>query len=122
MTYEWTEKRLRYWKKTLELYQITPTELNEIRTKLIVASDFRCGCCGRDLSKQTVYLDHDHHTGELRGIACFHCNRFGIGGHTLESAQSVVSYLGDPPARKLLPAILETLRGTEETEGTEARA
>lgn len=113
MVYEWTTKRLAYWKKTLGLYQITPTQLNELRLRLIIALGFKCGNCGRDLSEQTVYLDHDHHSGEIRGIACFNCNRFEIGGHTVETAARALRYLSNPPARELLPALLKALNTPE---------
>jgi hypothetical protein len=35
----------------------------------------RCAICGRDVP---LHIDHDHVTGEFRGLLCFNCNT-GIG-------------------------------------------
>jgi hypothetical protein len=102
-----------YWQKTLDFHHLEPKQLNVVRKELLVAQGFRCGVCGGDLSKKTAYLDHDHHTGELRGICCFECNRFRVARNTTDTAIEVVRYLSDPPARRLLPAILKALNTTE---------
>lgn len=110
MAYEWTEERLRYWNKTLKLYGLEPTELNELRTRLIVAQGYRCALCNRYLGKvgglpgRRMYLDHDHHTGAIRGILCFDCNRYKVAKNSTQSALEIVRYLNDPPAHKHLEA------------------
>lgn len=40
----------------------------------------RCGICGKHISEQKkrFHVDHDHNTGEIRGLLCFRCN-FGLG-------------------------------------------
>lgn len=110
MPYEWTEERMAYWKKTLDYYHLTPTELCRVRKELLVAQGFRCAVCQCDLSGRTAYLDHDHHTGELRGMCCMECNRFRVARNTEDTALEVVRYLADPPARKFLPDILAKLK------------
>jgi hypothetical protein len=44
---------------------------------LIVFQLGRCAACGDELRgdrNQGVHVDHDHATGEVRGLLCFHCN------------------------------------------------
>src|SRR5690606_19146421 len=62
-------KRQRYLKTT---YGITLDEYNE----LFAAQDGCCASCGvhqSELSKP-LFVDHDHETGEIRGLLCQHCN------------------------------------------------
>jgi len=52
---------------------------------LLSKQDGRCAICGADRpgvdtnsSRVHLYVDHDHSTGEIRGLLCSRCN-FGIG-------------------------------------------
>ena len=51
-----------------------------------------CLCCNRQVD--TLYVDHDHITGKIRGLICHKCN-IGIGllGDTLDSVLNAVAYL-----------------------------
>lgn len=64
----------------------------------------RCGICGsssaRDGRSTRLCIDHDHETGDVRGLLCGPCNR-GIG------------YLADDPER--LDAAARYLRGGDVT-------
>jgi hypothetical protein len=40
-----------------------------------------------------LYREHDHATGEARGLACFRCNKVILGGRTLTELRSAVAYL-----------------------------
>ena len=33
-----------------------------------------CGICGRKPGKISLHVDHDHETGEIRGLLCVGCN------------------------------------------------
>src|SRR6266550_4960665 len=43
----------------------------------------RCAVCKRAASnfKHRLSIDHDHKTGEIRGLLCIHCNRYVVGRH-----------------------------------------
>ena len=47
------------------------------------AQDGRCVACRVDLSTTKPNVDHDHATGKVRGILCWHCNL--ILGHARDS-------------------------------------
>ncbi len=54
-----------------------------------------CAICKRHEStfKRRLSLDHDHKTGEARGLLCFFCNKRVVGRHTKESVLKLVDYL-----------------------------
>lgn len=61
----------------------------------------RCAICGNQLIKANT--DHDHKTGEVRGLLCARCNRaLGRFGDSLILLRAAVAYLESPPARKAL--------------------
>lgn len=44
--------------------------------KLLVAQNYRCAICNKNITefKRGLAIDHDHKTGEVRGLLCFCCN------------------------------------------------
>lgn len=53
-----------------------------------------CGVCGRPKGENRKHdRDHDHRTGNPRGLACFYCNRELLRNADLEQARKVVAYL-----------------------------
>jgi hypothetical protein len=84
--------------------------------RLLAAQGGRCAICGSTETKSNARkhfcIDHDHKTGEIRGLLCMTCNS-GIGG--LNDDPSLVlaalAYLLAPPAseRRAEPAKLDAL-------------
>lgn len=54
-------------------YNITLEEVEE-QGKF---QDWLCVICGRDISNR-FHVDHNHETGQFRGLLCFNCN-VGLG-------------------------------------------
>lgn len=51
--------------------------LEKYRAPLLEIQNNRCACCGREFrsaAERVATLDHDHDTGELRGLICKRCN------------------------------------------------
>lgn len=58
-------------------YGISLEEANQ----LIIDSNNQCNICNTELNTlRDIKIDHDHTTGEVRGILCQHCN-FVLGIH-----------------------------------------
>lgn len=47
------------------------------------AQEGRCAVCKRtaETFRHRLSVDHDHKTGEVRGLLCVHCNRYIVGRH-----------------------------------------
>ena len=66
------EKKANY-KTRFQVYGITEEEYRF----LVVQQDNKCGICGRPFI-DTPHIDHNHETGEVRGLLCSKCNK-GLG-------------------------------------------
>lgn len=73
-------------------YGLTVDRYNEIMT----AQDGRCGICREEFTGRP-HVDHDHATGQVRGILCFTCNTaLGKFKDSVELLRSAISYLEKP--------------------------
>jgi hypothetical protein len=74
-------------------YGITPEEY----TALLLSQNGRCAICRADgpgRGHQNFCVDHDHQTGEVRGLLCHKCNRaIGLLGDAPETVQAAYEYL-----------------------------
>lgn len=52
-----------------------------------------CGVCGRPRGETNHHRDHDHYTGELRGLACWKCNHQLLRHHTEETLVACLAYV-----------------------------
>lgn len=80
-------------------YDITPEEYN----RMLKSQNGVCAICGepeiqidkRSNVKRRLAIDHDHKTGEIRGLLCIRCNVFvGRIDNNPTVLQSVIHYLG----------------------------
>lgn len=70
-------------------YGITLDEYNEMLSK----QGGKCAICGEDKS-ETLAVDHDHNTGEVRGLLCAHCNHVvGFARDSIDLLQKAIWYL-----------------------------
>lgn len=63
--------------------------------KIWESQDGKCAICGKKFKKSSnAYVDHNHKTGEIRGLLCMKCN-FAIGllNDDLELMKKVIEYL-----------------------------
>ncbi|WP_424923390.1 endonuclease VII domain-containing protein [Actinocrispum wychmicini] len=65
----------------------------------------RCAICQRATGRgKRLAVDHNHATGEVRGLLCKPCNR-DVLGHLRDDVSAferAIVYLTDPPARRML--------------------
>lgn len=54
-----------------------------------------CAICKRDQSlfSKSLAVDHDHKSGEVRGLLCFFCNKRFVGRHTKDTVLKLLAYL-----------------------------
>lgn len=64
--------------------------------------DHRCAICRDTRGQRRLHVDHDHATGEFRGMLCHRCNQ-GLGQFRDNPALllEAITYLADPPARRM---------------------
>ena len=74
---------------------LTEEEAEAEREKLSQRQAGKCGICEKPESafKFRLSVDHNHKSGQVRGLLCYRCNKFIVGRHTLESASKLMKYL-----------------------------
>lgn len=86
------------WSRILRVYGITKEQYDEIDAG-------RCHICLRDWSDSVrPCVDHDHHTGEVRGIICLYCNHRLVGRHRdADLIYRIGDYLSAPRRGWIVP-------------------
>lgn len=82
-------------------FKIRPEEYDN----LLAAQGGTCAICrGTCPTQENMPVDHDHDTGEIRGILCVTCNA-GVGMFRDDPAllSDAIVYLADPPGVRILP-------------------
>ncbi len=82
---------------SLKKYGITPARYEE----LLRIQGGACAICQRAPQAQRLAVDHNHKTGEVRGLLCVRCNRRVLGGsgESVMILRRAACYLEEPPAR-----------------------
>lgn len=71
---------------------------------ILELQDGQCPICGKpapETGERRFPVDHDHKTGEVRGVPCLYSNRYQIGRLTradIPMLRRLIDYLDDPPA------------------------
>ena len=78
--------------KLIREYGITSKEYEE----LLISQKYLCAGCNIhqvDLNK-TLHVDHNHDTGQVRGLLCGNCNRaIGLVKENIETLLNLITYL-----------------------------
>jgi hypothetical protein len=64
--------------------------------RLLAKQDGHCALClawRPSAHRSSLYVDHDHETGAVRGLLCSYCNQQKVAANTYETALEVVRYL-----------------------------
>ena len=85
------EVRSRVHAQAIARYGLTPNDYQV----LLDSQDSQCAICGSTHSSdKKLVVDHDHVTGEVRGLLCHKCNRaLGVFGDTVQGLERALRYL-----------------------------
>lgn len=78
---------------------------------LLANQDNRCSICGQTLEESDISfaVDHNHNTGEVRGLLCRNCNT-KLGWVEKVSIENILKYLNyNPKAKKSLNHLVKSL-------------
>ena len=76
----------------LKCYNITPEEYDKIYKQ----QEGKCDICGTHQSKfkTRLHVDHNHETGEVRGLLCYKCNMIlGYSNDDIKILEYAIKYL-----------------------------
>jgi hypothetical protein len=76
----------------LRRYGMTIDEFKSLKKK----QKGKCACCGatKNTDGKSLYVDHCHKTGEIRGLLCRKCNTgIGLLGDTVDRLERALKYL-----------------------------
>lgn len=62
---------------------------------ILAEQNYCCAICNKhhNCFKKRLAVDHDHRTGEIRGLLCTGCNKFIISDRTIEFFEKVLNYM-----------------------------
>jgi len=70
---------------------------------MLKAQEGTCAICDGGTSKNHFAVDHNHKTGEVRGLLCAKCNKMlAQARDSVQLLLTAVDYLDNPPARIVL--------------------
>lgn len=84
---ELRDDKRRVERRKLRRHALTGAELDDLKIK----QNFRCAICKR---KVPLCIDHNHDTGETRGLLCDQCNlAIGLFKDSIENLRAAIEYL-----------------------------
>lgn len=90
-------KSLRNRLRTLKTFGLSI----EDEEALIKLQNNKCAICGGERDRKWFDIDHDHETGQVRGLLCSKCNKgIGLLGDCIEGLERALNYLKNPPNNK----------------------
>ncbi len=97
MTEEEKKHRAKF-QRILKIYGITEEQYGLINLGY-------CPICLRPWSDTVkACVDHDHKTGDVRGLLCVYCNRYGVGRHRdVDVVRRIYEYLAAPRRGWIVP-------------------
>lgn len=93
-TRRWRNKNREKWNAYCRSYRSRKYGLSEKAYFVLLArQEGKCGACNTPFS-ETPHIDHDHETGQVRGLLCRGCNT-GIGSfkENIHALQGAIEYL-----------------------------
>lgn len=97
-------------RRRLKAYGITDWQLE----RLMEIQGEGCAVCRKDFGDGKVCVDHDHATGEVRGLLCSQHNlAISRLGDSVERLRSAIAYLADPPAHGQVRLVERAARPTK---------
>lgn len=100
-TFKAAQKARNHDRTVARIYGLAPGDY----AKLLEAQGGTCAIrtCRANGKSKRLAVDHDHVTGEVRGILCSNHNRFiGLNRDNPDAFRSMAEYLESPPARLVL--------------------
>jgi hypothetical protein len=81
--------------RRMSIYGLTPRRYDE----LVAVQDGRCAICRRRQTMRSIAVDHNHKTGDVRGLLCKRCNHDLLGGayDSIRMILAAAIYLAVPP-------------------------
>ncbi len=62
--------------------------------RILKAQKGKCAICGKPPKPgKNLHVDHDHVTGDIRGLLDFYCNKRVVGRNRADSVQKLVLYV-----------------------------
>lgn len=92
------QKKRNHVRRVQKVYDLPPGDYD----RLYAFQGGHCAICQRATgARKALSVDHDHATGEVRGLCCLTCNRVVLGRYSPEALARAISYLADPPYRRM---------------------
>ncbi len=96
------KQQQRSFKYNLSRYGITKTDYDYLLNK----QNKKCAICGatevlrKDKRNDSLYVDHCHSTGKIRGLLCNNCNSgLGMFKDKIENLKAAIEYLNENSSR-----------------------